>query len=238
MTAGYTNSLDFTQVVQVDQRNPYISWRNHRARGSAGGVDLVAQSPVRLFAPADCVITNRWGGTGGNTLVMSFADGWKDEFMHLSAFAPSGPVARHGLVGWSGRSGARSTPYHIHWHRIDPSGIRRNPWDYFDKVPQPGTPAVWQFNIPSPSVQLQIQAALKRRKRYSGGVDGKWGKFSIIGIQKTIYNVGYRGKFDGVPGPSTCYYVQVYAKKFGGYKGPLDRVLGPVTWAAFARGVA
>jgi hypothetical protein len=96
----------------------------------------------------------------------------------------------------------------------------------------------WAFNKPSASVQASIQAALKRRGRYSGPADGAWGGNSIKGIQLTARNVGYTGPIDGAPGAKLCYYVQVYAKKFGGYRGPIDSVLGPASWAAFAKGLA
>lgn len=105
----------------------------------------------------------------------------------------------------------------------------------------PATPAApaagWAFNTPNAATQKRIQQALKNRGRYSGAVDGVWGPNSIKGIQTTIKNVGYTGPIDGVAGSNTCYYVQVYAQKFGDYKGPVDRVLGPNSWNGFALGL-
>lgn len=61
MTWGYRNTLAFTRVVQEQNptRDPYVSWRLHRERGSLGGVDLVAAVGTRLYAPADCTVSNR-----------------------------------------------------------------------------------------------------------------------------------------------------------------------------------
>lgn len=103
--------------------------------------------------------------------------------------------------------------------------------------PLPGPGSAWAFNPPVKAVQESIQFHLKARKRYNGPVDGAWGKESIKGIQRTIENVGYTGLIDGIPGPSTCYYIQVYAQKFGDYKGDVDRILGPNSWAGFNLGL-
>jgi len=97
--------------------------------------------------------------------------------------------------------------------------------------------ADWDFWLPSRAIQLRIQQALHARGRYDGKLDGWWGELSIKGIQLTIRNVGYTGKIDGIPGPMTCYYVQVYAQKFGDYKGPLDKKLGVYSWLGFALGL-
>lgn len=95
----------------------------------------------------------------------------------------------------------------------------------------------WAWNAPDASMQKRIQVDLAHRDRYSGPQDGAWGVNSIKGIQLTCANVGYQGLIDGVPGPNTCYYVQVYAKRFGSYQGPTDSVLGPNSWAGFALGL-
>lgn len=104
-------------------------------------------------------------------------------------------------------------------------------------APAPAASSSWSFNKPNFATQLRIQKALKNRGRYSGPLDGVWGPNTIKGIQTTIRNVGYSGSIDGVPGPSTCYYVQDYAAKFGDYSGPIDKVLGPNSWAGFALGL-
>lgn len=95
----------------------------------------------------------------------------------------------------------------------------------------------WAFNAPSAARQADIQANLKKRGRYTGPVDGAWGSNSIKGIQQTISNVGYDGPIDGIVGKNTCYYVQVYAQKFGSYTGPIDSILGTNSWNGFALGL-
>ncbi|MFD5864348.1 hypothetical protein ACFWGP_05315 [Agromyces sp. NPDC127015] len=111
------------------------------------------------------------------------------------------------------------------------------------EVAKPAAPAgsgsgpAWSWMVPSAAVQKRVQAAAKKRNRYFGLVDGKWGKESIKAIQRTIARVGYAGLIDGIPGPMTCYYVQVYAKRFGSYTGPIDKKLGPNSWAGFALGL-
>ena len=97
--------------------------------------------------------------------------------------------------------------------------------------------ASWAFNPPSAAVQKDIQKNLKKRGRYPGPVDGIWAGVSIRGIQITCQNVGYDGPLDGIEGPNLCYYVQIYAQRFGDYTGPIDRILGPNGWAGFALGL-
>lgn len=107
--------------------------------------------------------------------------------------------------------------------------------------PKPATtPAsqTWAFNPPSAAVQKRIQAALKKRGRYSGPVDGVWGVNSRKGIQATAkLGGGYTGPVDGIPGRNTCLAIQRYARSWGDYKGPIDGILGPFTWAGFALGL-
>jgi hypothetical protein len=130
MTDGYANVNGFI-VILADNRDPYVSWQNHLDRGSAGGVDCVAPIGTPIYAPADCYLANTPNnGTGGNTITMSFNDGWRDQMMHLSQFVTPGAKRRGEVVGWSGDSGSPGAP-HVHWHRIDPTWQRRNPWDYF-----------------------------------------------------------------------------------------------------------
>ena len=57
------------------------------------------------------------------------------------------------------------------------------------------------------------------------------------GVTTLIAELMEKGLVDGIPGPDTCYYVQVYAARFGGYKGAIDRILGPNTWIGFANGL-
>lgn len=142
---------------------------------------------------------------------------------------------------WAGRH------FHITMSRTDPFGAsglldarpRILACASGKPIPAPGGSgsASWAFNKPSAAVQKRVQAALKKRGRYSGPVDGVWGVNSIKGVQTTIRNVGYKGPIDGIPGERTCHFVQVYAQRFGDYKGPVDSILGPNTWAGFALGL-
>jgi hypothetical protein len=97
----------------------------------------------------------------------------------------------------------------------------------------------WEFWLPDNNMQIAVQVALWKRRppRYRGLRNGDWGKLSIMGIQKTCALVGYSGLIDGIEGPMTCHYVQVYAQKFGDYLGPIDKLLGNYSWAGFLLGL-
>jgi hypothetical protein len=97
----------------------------------------------------------------------------------------------------------------------------------------------WDFWYPPNGMQIDIQVALygRRPPRYLGIRNGDWGKLSIASIQDTCTRVGYTGDVDGIPGPMTCYYVQVYAQKFGDYTGPTDKLLGINSWRGFLLGL-
>jgi hypothetical protein len=122
--------------------DPYVSWQYHLGRtgGLRGGVDMTARW-VPVYAPIDCRVEHYSGGAG--TAVRMWAadgSGWSDVFDHLSAISvPNNAVVPYGgRVGTSGDTGAAGAP-HLHWHRLDPSGNRRNPWDYFtDGTTNPG----------------------------------------------------------------------------------------------------
>lgn len=138
----YSNTNGFI-VILDDDRNADTSWRNHLARGSAGGVDCVAPMRTPLYAPMDCIVSSYWGGTGGRTIRMAEVDssrrptGWVDEFMHTDEAPVTGFVPAGRFVGYSGDSGGDYAA-HVHWHRIDPGGKRRNPWHYFISSPSGG----------------------------------------------------------------------------------------------------
>lgn len=130
MTAGYANVNRFI-VIKAADRDPYVSWQQHLNRGSLGGVDCVAPIGTPIYAPAAGTLRNiANNGTGGHTATLYFSDGWRDQFMHLSQFVGEGWKNKGDLIGYSGESAAPGQP-HVHWHRIDPGGKRRNPWDFF-----------------------------------------------------------------------------------------------------------
>ena len=97
-------------------------------------------------------------------------------------------------------------------------------------------PAGWDLN-PGAADWRRIQAALKKRGRYNGPVDGVPGVNTYKGVQLTIKNVGYTGPIDGVIEGNGCRLIQEYAKKFGSYTGPVDAKLGVNSWAGFALGL-
>ncbi|MCJ1687793.1 M23 family metallopeptidase [Rathayibacter sp. VKM Ac-2927] len=147
----YDNANGFP-VIEDDDRDPWVSFRHHRARGSAGGVDLVATYGTTLRAPCRSVVgLIPWDGTGGNTIRFWHLDedgrrtGAYDEYLHLSRFlVPAGTVVDYGQpVALSGASGVlrgerllwRYAP-HLHWHHYEKvGGPRLNPWDYFRGIP-------------------------------------------------------------------------------------------------------
>lgn len=104
-------------------------------------------------------------------------------------------------------------------------------------IPAPAPVQGWDFWRPDKETQRRIQQLLKNRRRYAGRVDGVWGTLSIAAIQLTLRNVGYTGALDGIPGPMTCYYVQVYAQRFGDYQGSVDKLLGKYSWIGFELGL-
>jgi hypothetical protein len=100
--------------------------------------------------------------------------------------------------------------------------------------------AVWETNPPSEAVQKRIQVALAKRGRYSGPENGVFGENTWRGIQFTVSVKNgntYIGLVNGIPGKLTCIAIQTYAKKYGGYTGPINAILGPNTWEGFARGL-
>ncbi|HLP97644.1 MAG TPA: peptidoglycan DD-metalloendopeptidase family protein [Sideroxyarcus sp.] len=185
----------------------------------------------------------------GNIVVLRTEFGWVG-FCHLmSASVREGQsVPAGGIIGTLGNTGTATTGPHLHTTVSlvgnDPGGspvvdplpyVRR----YRDGKPAPApAPAAstWNFN-PGAADWRRIQRALKARGRYSGAVDGIPGPNTYKGVQMSLRGVGYTGAIDGIPGPATCRFVQEYAKRFGGYTGPIDSQLGPNSWAGFALGL-
>lgn len=129
-------------VIEADQRDPYVSWRNHLARtyGLRGGVDIVAAVGTPIYArTAGRMVNVPDDGSAGNSSRFYHRDnpGWKDVFSHLSSYrTPKNPQGLSGfqyeagdIIAYTGNTGG--VTQHLHWHLLDPSDIRRNPWDYF-----------------------------------------------------------------------------------------------------------
>lgn len=218
----------------------------HRGTDSApGGL------PVPAFA-AGVVVKSEWSVGMGHVVEIQSADGKVHGYAHLASRSVSkgqGVGIGHTL-GVIGNTGIYSRGRHLHVTLGDKIGAvyAGTVYDILTYAATRTAPAVvaapipvggvaWEFGVPTAALQKRVQRALKARKRYTGPADGKWGIESIKGIQRTIQNVGYAGKVDGIAGPLTCYYVQGYARKFGGYTGPVDRLLGPNSWARFALGL-
>lgn len=125
-------------VILADQRDPDVSWARHErtAGPGRGGVDVVAAVGTPVYAWADGTVKYVSNdGSAGNVarLYLTHDPGWVLDYKHLSRFASplNGVVKRGSLIGWSGDSGAPGQP-HVHYNLVDPSGIRRNPWNYID----------------------------------------------------------------------------------------------------------
>lgn len=123
-------------VILDDDRDPQVSWQNHLARtsGLRPGVDLVAPIGTPVYARTSGVLLHIPNdGSAGNSSRFHHDDnpGWKDVFSHLSSYVgESGDHFEAGeVVAYTGISGGVAP--HLHWHLLDPSNVRRNPWDYF-----------------------------------------------------------------------------------------------------------
>jgi Peptidase family M23 len=121
-------------VIEDDDRDPHVSWRNHIQRAGRGGVDLVAKVGTPIYAPTDGVLDWRKNDGGAGNSCRFWHDhnaGWADVFSHLSGYI--GRDVQHfrrgELIVISGNSGG--VVEHLHRHLLDPASVRRNPWDFF-----------------------------------------------------------------------------------------------------------
>jgi hypothetical protein len=126
-------------VIQVDGRDPNVSWQNHldRTEGLRGGVDLVARVGTPVFAPTP----GSWlhlpnNGTAGNSgeFGHDLNPGWDDVFSHLSRYVgKNGQHFEQGeLIAFTGNTGGVAA--HLHRHLLDPERNRQNPWHYFSET--------------------------------------------------------------------------------------------------------
>jgi hypothetical protein len=247
-------------TIQTFYADPHLGSRFGETAGRRNphrGLDVnrhLTGTPVPSLFDGVVVRSERQIGLG-NVVVVRRANGTHIGYAHLaSRSVGKGQTVSAGQhVGTLGNTGTLTKGPHTHVTVSKTSnnpalGAVIDPLPYIlaardglrdpDGVIPPAPPVdVWEFNRPSKAMQLRIQRALKARGRYNGKLDGDWGPLSIKGIQETITRVGYRGQLNGVPNSETCYYVQVYAAKFGGYTGPTDRKLGPKSWLGFAEGL-
>lgn len=213
---------------------------------SAAGSNVVA-------ARGGVVVISQYSSVLGHTVEIRDDRGNFVGYAHIIPSVRVGQTVKQGQVigrvaGWGDAHGSAWTGPHLHWtygkHQGAVfSGAVYNPRDLLAiKAPAPSgggaSGAKWAVNLPPAATQKRIQTALKRRGRYSGPVDGKFGVNTWKGIQITIgRGNGYTGPVDGVPGRNTTVNIQNYAKKFGRYTGPVDGILGPNSWNGFLRGL-
>ncbi|WP_084541180.1 peptidoglycan DD-metalloendopeptidase family protein [Nocardioides alkalitolerans] len=224
------------------------TWAEHLARGSSGGIDYGMGVGTALPASAGGTIGNiPENGTGGHTVTITHADGWKTQYMHLSAFSRSNgeTVAQGDVVGLSGGApgapgSGSSTGPHVHWHMIDPSGVRRNPLELLGGggggggLPKTSTAT---DGVPGTVFWRRVQNAMRIEEGYSGPIDGDPGVQTWSALQRHLAaHHGYGGPIDGVPGSQTYAALQRLAGAHG-YTGPVDGAMGPESWRGVARWV-
>ncbi|MEV0729861.1 peptidoglycan DD-metalloendopeptidase family protein [Polymorphospora sp. NPDC050346] len=221
-------------------------WQAHLNRGSLGGIDYPMPVGTNLPACGGGSIQNiPNNGTGGHTVTIHHPNGYRSQYMHLSAFVlGNGAVVGAGAV--VGRSGGAagapgsgsSTGPHVHWHMINPSGQRINPLDYLaglgggGRLPKTSTA---QDGIPGTIFWKRAQNWLRIEAGYTGPIDGVPGVNTYAAMQRELRDHhGYTGPIDGVPGPNTWAALQRLAARYG-YTGPIDGVMGPNSWRGVAR---
>lgn len=248
MTSIIKNTFEYP-VIELDDRNPDVSWAHHLARKSPGGVDLAYPYGTKVKSPA----AGRWtyqagsGGpenSGGNIGTLHLDDGRKIEFMHLSAniLAQNSRVAIGDVLALSGGSGfgdLRHYPAHLHVHIVEIDGTRTNLFHAFTAIVKAASNPAFVVAMPGLKGRLWIQRGLFKHGRITRlqSLSPRWTPTIIKAIQLTAKNVGYTGDIDGEFGYWTCHFVQVYAKKWGGYTGKIDSILGAGSWGGFAIGV-
>ncbi|MDG9682192.1 M23 family metallopeptidase [Streptomyces sp. DH18] len=91
----------------VDLFNPFSGyamtdgWWDHINRGSLGGIDYAMGVGTGLPAAGAGTVTNiPYNGTGGHTVTITHSDGYRTQYMHLSAFHVSDGT-------WVGQGGHR-----------------------------------------------------------------------------------------------------------------------------------
>jgi hypothetical protein len=146
-------------LPRMAQANPLIynpftgypitdGWQDHLNRGSLGGIDFGMPAGTNLPACGAGTVTNTpFNGTGGHTVTIQHANGYRSQYLHLSAFtlANGTAVAAGAIIGRSGGAAGApgsgsSTGPHLHWHMINPAGTRIDPLAYIAANPAPPAP--------------------------------------------------------------------------------------------------
>ncbi|MBV1850575.1 M23 family metallopeptidase [Catellatospora tritici] len=152
--AGGLLTLPGTAYAAPAIYNPFTaypisgSWADHLARGSLGGIDFAMPVGTPLPACGAGTVQNTPNnGTGGHTVTIQHADGYRSQYMHLSQFLlGNGTYVQAGTVvglsgGAAGAPGSgNSTGPHLHWHMIDPAGVRISPLVYIAEHPGGAAP--------------------------------------------------------------------------------------------------
>ncbi|WP_411109568.1 M23 family metallopeptidase [Streptomyces sp. c-19] len=191
------------------------------------GVDFGMAVGTSLPACGAGTIENiAYNGTGGHTVTIHHAEGYRSQYMHLSQFllANGATVAAGTIVGRSGGAAradgsGNSTGPHLHWHVIDSSGVRVNPLS----VTGGGTPP------PSAGGEGLTLQKIAGAGGYTGALDGAPGTNTWKGVQQVVTGYAYTGAIDGAPGTYTYMALQRMAAK-GGYGGLIDGAMGVNSW--------
>ncbi|AQU67537.1 peptidoglycan DD-metalloendopeptidase family protein [Streptomyces niveus] len=223
------------------------TWQEHIDRGSLGGLDYGMGVGTRLPAAGGGTVANiPENGTGGHTVTITHPNGYRTQYMHLSQFllGNGAAVAAGGVVGLSGGApgapgSGSSTGPHVHWHMIDPNGVRINPLTFLGNGGGGGTglpkTSTEQDGVPGTVFWQRAQKWLSIESGYTGPVDGAPGTGTDSALQRNLRDHhGYTGPIDGVPGPRTYAALQRLAGGYG-YTGPVDGVMGPNSWRGVAR---
>ena len=248
-------------VVYVEYALPavYLNSLGDRFGATAGrasphkGQDIAPAGGGPVFAIANGTLVYDWrGGCLGNVAVVEHADGMFSSYSHMAAESPiiiGTRVSQGQAIGTIGNTGTCSMGRHLHLALSTSIAGAAGGFDVIDPMAyitaHPVRPVAaparidpgWLWSVPDKALQIRIQQGLQRRGRYAGIIDGDWGTWTIKGIQRTIIGSGYTGQVDGIPGPATCHFVQIYAQLFGSYTGPIDNKPGAMSWSGLALGL-
>ena len=240
MGTTYTNYFDGRPISD--------GWAEHRARGSAGGVDYAVGVGTPILAPTDGQVSNiAYNGTGGHTVNLVSPNGYKTQFMHCSQFVSEGWYAQGSVIGYTGGAkgadgSGSSTGPHCHVHIITPNGNRVNMLDYvgqdFAGSVSGGNSSDYGFNTGggSATAWAVIQQNVAAPHGYTGPIDGIPGPNTWRAMQTFLANNwGYTGPIDGDPGKYTWRAMQRWLAANYGYTGSIDGIPGPLTAASINR---
>lgn len=116
------------------------TWDEHRARGSAGGVDFGTPVGTPIYAPTAGTVDYRMFSDGSSVARVRRSDGTATEFLHGVPSGGARSVDAGDLIATSdGRRGAwganGSTGPHIHVHDVTAAGVRVFPFSTIQSAP-------------------------------------------------------------------------------------------------------